>query len=158
MRAKSFALSVANQLDRQGQQELLFDNVLQQQPFALVVANLGFRLADRSFISPRIHSLRAVQQVKSFAHILDHGIKAASTPDLHLGGKLSHQQDILNYLLCAPVFLDQLRMPFSLEGRLLADIRSKVNHSGQEIFVEYNSPELKFLYFYKHRGPLRNPE
>src|SRR5947207_4563271 len=92
MRAKSFAFSAANQLDRQGQQELLFDNVLQQQSFALIVANLGFRLADGSFISACVHSLRAVQEVKSFAHILDHGIKAAGAANLHLGGKLSDRK------------------------------------------------------------------
>src|SRR6202012_1874350 len=152
LRTQPFAVGAAKLPWRQRQQYLLFQNIFQQQTFALVIANLSFRLADGDLVSLCIHAQRAIEQVKFFSNIVSYGIKAARTAHLNVRGEAAYKPDVLNNFARSPVFPDQLCATRSLQWLCLNQILTKINHAGGKGLVKFQISELKILYFYKHKA------
>src|SRR5215469_12789252 len=54
LRTQSLAILAARDLQRQGQQQLLAQYILKQQPFALIIADLSFSIGHRELVASRI--------------------------------------------------------------------------------------------------------
>ena len=78
--------------------------------------------------------------------------------DLHVSGKAPNQTNVLDDLACSPMFPYQLSMPHGLDCSFLFRVLTQIDNSGCDVFIEFNFPEIQFLYFYKHTTKLRNSE
>src|SRR5258708_17402544 len=77
VRTQAFADLAANRLQWQRQQHLLAQRVFQQQPFALVVSDLGLGVSDRQLFVAGISSNRPVQKIETALDLVYDRIKTA---------------------------------------------------------------------------------
>src|SRR5271165_4857487 len=157
MRTQSFAIFAAQRPYWRSQQHLLAQGVLQQQTFALVIADLGFGFGDRHLVSTAIHTQRPVNQVKSPVHIMANRLQAASATELQVGLDVANQPDVLDILMMAAVLHDQLRAAVAVQRANLAKVGPKLDGPGLKRLVELQIAEFQFPNPNQHSSTSLNP-
>src|SRR5579872_6476004 len=152
-RTQSLALVAANHLDRHRQQYLLAQNVFQQQPVALVIADIGFGLRDRQFVPAGVSALRPIQQVKGLCDIANDYLEAARAIQFQAGGEITNQPDVQQDFVLAVTLFDQLGATLAADGGTSPHIGAEINGIGPELLVELDLVEFQFLETDKHLDP-----
>src|ERR1700736_1144133 len=119
MHAQSFAILAARDFQRQSQQHLLAQNILEQNAVALIIADFGLRVGHRQFVPTRIGAERTIKQFKLTTYILRHRFHTAGAFQLQPCRQPSAQAYVFNYLMLAVMLFDDLGMPGRLQRREL---------------------------------------
>src|SRR5262249_52932911 len=69
-RTEALAIFTAQHFQRNREQHLLAQDVFQEQAFALIVADLGFRIGHGEFLVSGVGAQRTIQQVKAARDVL----------------------------------------------------------------------------------------
>ncbi len=77
VRAKPFAVVATDDFQGKSQQDLLLQDIFQQQPLTLIIADLGFGRSDGKLFAARVRALGAVQQIERVDNVLDNRLEAA---------------------------------------------------------------------------------
>jgi len=136
MRTKAFAIFAANGFERNGQQNLLPNHVLKQQPFPLIITDFGFGASHRHLFAPCVHSQGAIKEVKSSLHIFYNWFQAAGAGHIQLSGKLPVNPYVFYCLMFAVMFLDQLGATGGVQCGALLKIRAQVDGPRRELLIE----------------------
>src|SRR5271165_5978682 len=144
MRTQSFAISAAQRSNWRRQQHLLAQGVLQQQAFALIVADLSFRLGDRHLVGAAVYAQRPVDQVERPVHIMADRFQAAGATELQVSLDLANQPDVFDILMMAAVLHDQLRAAVTVKRADLGKVGPKLDGAGLKRLVELQIAEFQF--------------
>jgi len=107
VRAQPLAIFVAEGPERHGEQNLLAKYVLQKNTVTLIIPNLGLGFRDRDFVGFAISSERAVKQVELPGNVEANWLQTTGTRNLYTGRELTHESDVLHYLMLAVPFFDE---------------------------------------------------
>ena len=158
MRTKSFAIFAARYFQRDRQQDLLADYVVQQNSLPFIIADLGLGVGHRHFVPPSIRALRTIEQIKLALHILRERFQAARAVRLQTGRKPAPNAYILNDLVLAVMFFDQIRPPAALDRCDLPVIRTQVNGTRLKLLRKLYRMKFQVFDFEEHRKPPRTSQ
>src|ERR1700734_2894424 len=111
VRAQSLAIFATRDLQRDGQQYLLAHHIVEQDPLAFIIADLGFRIRHRYLVPPSIRTLGTIQQVKLAFYVLNNRLQTASAVCFQAGRQGALDAYVLDYLVLAVMLLDQVGPP-----------------------------------------------
>ncbi len=157
LRTQSLAIFAAQGPYRRGQQHLLPQSIFQQQPFALIIADLSLRLADGDLVGAAIHAQRTVDQVEGPIHIIDYRLQATRTTELQMRLDLAHQSDIFNILMVTAMLHDQLSPSVAVQRTNLTEVGPKLDGAGLIVFVKLQLTEFQFPNTNQHISTVLNP-
>ncbi len=143
LRTQSLAIFAAQGPHRRGQQHLFPQSIFQQQTFALIISDLGLRLADCDLVGAAIHAQRTVNQVETLIYIIDNRLKAARATEFQMRFDLAHQSDIFDVLMVAAMFHDQLSPSVAVQQTNLAKVRPKLDGPRLIVFVKLQLTEFQ---------------
>ena len=155
LRTQALAVFLADGLQRQRQKHLLAQDIFQQNTLALIVTDFGFRIGDRELIAPGIYTQGAIQQLELAVYIVADGLKTTRALQFQTCEKASAQAYIFNNLVLAVMFLDQFGAPDCFQRRALADICTKIDDTGLELFLKFARTNFQIFDVEEHPGNLR---
>ena len=158
MRTQALAIFAAHHLQRNRQQNLLAQRIFQQQPFALVITNLGLgHPSPKALRGPRRCPADGTASQIPAPHLPPPG-RGSAHKALPGWSQASLKPDVLDYLVFAVVFLDQLGPP-AADAAACAAVRPAPDrwHPGGNVLPEVDRMMLQISYFDEHREPSAAP-
>src|SRR5579859_4387950 len=156
VQAQALAVFAASYFQRQRQQHLLAQNVLEQNSVALIIADFGFSVRHRKLVASGVGSEGAVEQFEVALYVLLHRLKAAGALQFEAHGQAPSQADVLNNLMLAVMLLDQFGASRGLQGRALAGFASQIiDDIGLKLLVEIDGTAFQVFDVEEHCEHLR---
>jgi hypothetical protein len=136
VRAKPFAVRLAESTCGQGKQHLLTHYILKQKPAFSIIAYFRLIFGNRSFTGVRIGTFGAKNEVEGAGEGYRNRIHAAGAEDFELAGILGADTDVF-YLAVAAAMLNQ-EVGLALDGQRaqLVEIDCEFQDAGSDGFVE----------------------
>jgi hypothetical protein len=145
LRAQALAFCAARDLQGQRQKDLLTQNVFQQDTFALIIADLCFRVRDRKLVASGVSAQGPIKQLKISRDVLVHRFETAGALQLNPGRQTSSQAYVFNYLVFAVMLLDHFGVPGRFQRSKLASFASQVDDIRPKLLLEIQ--RMKFQIF-----------
>jgi hypothetical protein len=141
VRAKSLAVRGAEQTGRKGEKNLLPEDVFQLQTVSLIITDFGLGSGDCAVIvmgpgGVGVGAQRAVNEVEVTLERLGNGGEAAGTLEFEVGGIVGADADVVDDVMGAIVFFDEVGAALDGERRGLANFFAEVDGSGCKGEVE----------------------
>ncbi len=156
-RTQSLAILAAQRPNRRRQKHLLAQGVFQKQAFAHIIADFGLGLADGRLIGAPIHPLRAVDQIKNPIHIVADRLQTASTAELEMRLNAADQPDVLDILMMAAMFHNQIGTTLTMQRAHLAKFSTEVDGAWLITFVKLQIVEFEFPNTNQHSSTSLRP-
>ena len=149
-RAKSFAVSLAQRPDRQGQKHLLAQHILKQQTVLFIITDFRLRRRYRPLRRPPIHPNRPEDQIELPRERNINRLNTSRTRRLELALKLPSQPDVRNDVPWAPMFVNDLRQPGGLQVAVLLRFLAEINMPRRHCEIELDRLLLELTYLEFH--------
>jgi hypothetical protein len=148
--AQASAVLAAGHFQGQRQQHLLAQNIFEQNPVALIITDLGFRVGDRKFVAAGVSAERTVEQFKLARYFLRNRIEAARALQFEPCRQLPAQSDVLNNLVLAVMLFDQFGASAGLQRRALPGFAAQVDDTGLKYLLEIQRMAFQFMDVQEH--------
>jgi hypothetical protein len=136
--ADSFALLLAENSSGQRQQNLLTQNVLNRKTALFIVTDFRVGGRDGAFRASCVHAGGPKNQIERFFEVLLHRIQAPGTQKCEITLVFRSQTDVMNNVVSAPVFCDQVGAAAHRQTAYLLNAGSEVDRTSRDRFAELN--------------------
>lgn len=137
MLAKPLAGRCAERPVGQGKQYLLAHDILEHEPALVIIPDLGLFFRDGALAGGGIGVGGAEQEVKVSLERLRNGLEAAGAQQGEITGVAGAEADVLDDLLVAAMFEDELGAAVESEGAGLEDVRRVVDDTCGEAGINF---------------------
>jgi hypothetical protein len=157
MWAQTLAVFAADCLQRQRQENLLPQNIFQEQTVSLIIPDLGLGCGYGKRFFSGVGALRTVEKLKLLRNILMNRLKTTRTSHLDPRRELADYTDVIDNMVLAMMFLNQLGSTDAGQFALLPKVRAKIDGSGRKMLVKINGMNLQLSDFDEHFGTSAPP-
>jgi hypothetical protein len=149
--AKSFAVRRAERTSWQGEQHLLTHDILKQKTAFFIIPDFCLVHRNCAFSGFGIGGLGTEDKVEVAIHGDGNGFDAAGAEDLEVAIEGGTEADIVDVVVVAAVFDEQIGAALDGEGADLADVDGVVDHPGSDGLLDKERLFFEIDGGYQHR-------